>query len=269
MEPGSNDQNKSVSGHKIIVGRDDRIWFSNPTSGALTAISTTGVIQRYPEIAYQLTTGPDGTIWFLGFHRPGIGHLRGDGVIERFEPPNPGGDWSVPLLLDIVLGKDGNLWWSGEESTDGADEAESNFVVRMDVTGRVLGKYFIEHAVPISRASGWISAITSGPDGRIWGSMGRTYFAIDMQGDVRRYPRPTLAGTTGSGILRAGPRDRIWGADGNLGSVTLDGQWRDLHLSNAALPIQEIAIAPGPGRTLWVSATYQRQHSKGVLVVFR
>jgi len=144
----------------ITVGPDHNLWFVDQKQNGLFTIGTitlAGQITEYPtninvgvfqaesyEYA-QITTGPDGNLWFINPQAGGVGM----NLLGKF---TPGGVVTTYALnenpLAICAGADGNLWIM--EPTQVAVVTLSGAETDYGLT-----------------SSGWTS-ITLGPDGNIW-----------------------------------------------------------------------------------------------------
>jgi streptogramin lyase len=102
-------------------------------------------------IAWDVTSGPDGNLWFTEL-RGAIGRITPDGRVTEFPVAPPPGAASAGAW-DIAAGPDGDLWFI--ESDDQAD-----WIARMTPAGAV------DHfALP---AGHYASAIAVGPAGDPW-----------------------------------------------------------------------------------------------------
>src|SRR6185295_5258107 len=91
----------------------------------------------------DLTTGPDGNVWFTGAEADGqgvVGNVTPAGEVATFELPGEGGD--------IVAGKDGNLYVGGQDA-----------IWRVSTAGNV--------SVAL-QGSFKAESLTSGADGSLW-----------------------------------------------------------------------------------------------------
>ncbi|HEY7564386.1 MAG TPA: hypothetical protein VIA81_05625 [Acidimicrobiia bacterium] len=99
--------------HELILGPDGLLWMTAPAGigDHLGRISGTGDytdIQIEPPQAEALTIGPDGAIWMVqwGGNLAAIGRITTD--LEYTRTDLAGGQ----VLVDIVAGPDGRLWFS-------------------------------------------------------------------------------------------------------------------------------------------------------------
>ena len=95
----------------------------------------------------QITTGPDGNLWFTEYVGNKIGRITPAGVITEFPVPTLGG-W----LQGITAGSDGNLWFT---------EIDANKIGRITIEGAVT-----EYSTPTANSGP--EDITAGPDGNLW-----------------------------------------------------------------------------------------------------
>jgi streptogramin lyase len=92
--------------------------------------------------AQDITTGPDGNLWFTEFNI-GIGRITPQGVITEYAAFSP---------QDITAGPDGNLWFTSQNG---------NTIGRITITGD-------ETEYPIPTPASYPYGITAGPDGNLW-----------------------------------------------------------------------------------------------------
>jgi hypothetical protein len=133
----------------------------------------------------DITSGPDGALWFTESTANKIGRITTTGTITEFAVPtadsSPGG---------IAAGSDGALWFT---------EQSGNKIGRISVSGTI---------TEYPSAGGPIS-ITPGADGALWFT---EYFGVKIgrittAGVITQYPVPTAGYLQG---ITAGPRGGIW-----------------------------------------------------------
>jgi virginiamycin B lyase len=96
----------------IITGPDGKLYFAQwrPSTGyAIGRMTTAGVLKEYP-LAGQIVNGLTpayGSVWFavMGSSGSGLGNISPQGVITQNLLQSTD-------VLDVVLGPDGNLWFS-------------------------------------------------------------------------------------------------------------------------------------------------------------
>lgn len=139
----------------------------------------------------DMTTGPDGNLWFTEGMANKIGRITPAGTITEYPLPNAN---SYPT--HITAGPDGNLWF-----TEGGSAAAR--IGRITPDGAVT-----EFVVCVPGSS--IEGITAGPDGNLWfteysrNKVGR----ISPAGSITEFAIPT---TTGAPLgISAGSDGNIW-----------------------------------------------------------
>jgi virginiamycin B lyase len=109
----------------IIAGPDGNVWFTEVEANKIGRISPTGAIREFslPPNAlasdtgyvgipgsFDITSGPDGNLWFTEQGTGRIGRITPSGSIREYSRPTllscpaPGG------LDSITSGPDGNIW---------------------------------------------------------------------------------------------------------------------------------------------------------------
>ena len=142
---------------------------------------------------YDITTGPDGALWFAESSANKIGRITTAGVITEFPIPTAG---SFPD--DIRTGPDGALWFT---------EFFGKNIGRIPVTATVANPQITEFPTPTATSDP--DGITAGPDGALW----------FVENDANKIGRITTAGVfTEFPIPTAGSNARkiATGADGAL-----------------------------------------------------
>lgn len=102
----------------ITPGTDGALWFVEPVApGRIGRVTLSGSVTEFALnsglVPVAITAGPDGNMWFLEI-RPEdpvvetrIGRITPSGVVTEFALPG-----SVSFVGSIVLGQDGNLWFT-------------------------------------------------------------------------------------------------------------------------------------------------------------
>lgn len=149
---------------RITTGPDGAMWFTETTDNQIGQIvricatptsqgcSVVGEIAEYPVEPpgepVDITTGPDGALWFTDAGLEEIGRITVTGQITEYAA-NRGYD----ELGYITPGADGTLWFSS----------------MWDGTYCYLGQMTMSGEFPtFSPLCGYPTALTSGPDGSIW-----------------------------------------------------------------------------------------------------
>src|SRR5258708_5576374 len=95
----------------------------------------------------NITSGPDGNLWFTEFNTAKIGKITTGGTFTEFSIPSPGAGPS-----GITSGPDGNLWFTLYDTTQ---------IAKITPSGTIT-----EYSLP----SGFSvpQEISAGPDGNLW-----------------------------------------------------------------------------------------------------
>jgi streptogramin lyase len=265
----------AASAEGITTGPDGNIWFAGYTGSGMIAVPgiftnsgattsgvigminvTTHAITEFPDLmpntaANQITTGPDGNLWFANDGTNDIGIF--DPTTHAFTEvlvPGPGPYYSAGA---ITTGPDGNIWVvMGEDP--------GNTIARIDPTTHAV----TEFSVPLPPGSPGIpgallDGITAGPDGNIWftalgvgnpnqiGMINLTTDAITM------VPAP-LAGES----ITAGPDGDLWSISWTGNSITmLDPTTDEITTFPVSVPIPSpigSILIVGPDGNLWFAA---------------
>jgi RHS repeat-associated protein len=215
----------------------------------------------------QITSGPDGDLWFTDYEASKIGRATTSGAITEYALPvgsgpagiasGPDGDlWftdqstsrigkittsgvvsEYPLPAEsyperIVKGADGNLWFT---------EWHRNKIGKITTSGVIT-----EYSVP---SGSWPTGVASGPDGNLWFTdMGSSKVGkITTSGSVTEYslPRESLP----SGIT-SGPDGNVWFTESRpsrIAKITTAGTVTEYKITEGGA--REIAV--GPDHDLW------------------
>jgi streptogramin lyase len=180
-------------------------------------------------IPSDITSGPDGNLWFTDYIRNEIGRMTPQGVVTRFTIPSI---FSAPS--SITAGPDGNVWFT---------ELNANKIGRITPAGTIT-----EFSVPTPGA-GLYGGIVTGADGNIWFAEGNAYKLgrITPSGTVTEFP-------IGSAYeIALGPDGNIWTINpfGGIGRVTTSGSatWFSLPGSGPSGG----AITSGSDGNVWFS----------------
>jgi streptogramin lyase len=216
----------------IVIARENVIYFSS-NSGVSLMDSETGEVRNY----------------FTGGHPTSLAYVAGDSAVWFVEPTENkvgkswGGEPTTYALpsgsqpSEIVLGPDGNLWYT---------EAGTSKIGKMSTSGAILAEY----ALP---AGSKPQSLTVGPDGNLWFSEPGTkkIGKITTAGTpITEYALPAGAEVA---TLTAGPDGNLWYAGaGKVGKVTTTG----VFTGEYALPTgsNPDSLAAGPNNSLWLSA---------------
>jgi streptogramin lyase len=163
----------------------------------------------------SITRGPDGALWFsLEGGDGAIGRMTTSGVhTNTFPlPPCSGSSCSssIPPVDQIVLGPNGNLWFT---------MTRSNAIGQMNTAGGMA-------IYPIDTPDSQPEGLTVGPDGRLWFTEANFngIGAIDMGGTDEDWLLPTSG--SGPSDIAAGPDGALWFTESltnKVGRITTTG----------------------------------------------
>ncbi len=238
----------------------------------------------------QITTGPDGNLWFIekGAHQ--IGRITPSGSISEFPVAT-----SRNSLFGLTAGPDGDLWFCDQSNnkigrinpltaspgnpgitefpvlspssspssiTVGADgnlwftEESANKIGQITTAGTVT-----EFSAPAGNA---LNTITSGPDGNLWYNLFSASVGVTTtSGITSSFPDP--AGNFFPESLTTGPDGNLWQADANDGRIeriTAGGNFTQLVTPTGS---EVRGITAGPDGNLW----YTETNALGVVIVGR
>lgn len=236
----------------ITLGPDQNLWFVDQKQDGLFTIgtiTTKGRITEYPtninvgvfqpeSLEYaQITTGPDGNLWFvnpqatnLGINL--VGQITPKGAVTTF-PLNEGG-------LAICSGPDGNLWVT-----------EFTQIAVITTSG-------VESDYQVLNGTGF-TGITTGPDGNVWfteapNSFGyvvpSTFLVVEFAAHSQFF--------SPSGIT-AGPDGAVWmlgNVDSVIGRISTQGKLTNTYaLNHGSIPTWSTL---GPDGAVWFTEDLER-----------
>jgi streptogramin lyase len=184
----------------------------------------------------EMTTGPDGNLWFVESTANKIGRLTPAGTLTEFSTGLP----TSAGLFGITAGPDGNLWFT-----------ESN----ADRIGRITPTGVITQFSSGIKKGGSPHGIATGPDGRLWftetaaNRVGR----ITTAGSVTEFSAGISGGGSPWGIT-AGPDGNLWFSErggSRVGRITTGGVVTEFALPTG-LPT---GISSGPDGNIWIAET--------------
>ena len=111
----------------------------------------------------EITSGPDGALWFVEAVGGRIGRVTTAGVFTMYSVPG------ASQLSDIVAGPDGNLWFTDH------------------VAANIVGTITPQGAIDTHQVSG-AEHIVVGPDGNLWVGTGQSLWAHLPGGEHHRVP---------------------------------------------------------------------------------
>jgi streptogramin lyase len=210
---------------------------SRITSKVIVAYSgdICGVVTEFPVPTAasglrEITTGPDGAIWFSEYDTDKIGRSTTTGTISEFLVPTPS---SEPY--GITAGPDGNVWFT-------------------EVAGSKIGRITTAGAIaefPTTTGSSAPVDIAEGPDGNLWFAEGQAnnIGRITTLGTMAEFGIPTSASSPANVVT--GPDGNIWFteyATDKIGVSTVGGAINDFAVTGA----HPEGIAAGLDKALWI-----------------
>jgi streptogramin lyase len=224
----------------ITTGPDGALWFTETSN--IGRISTAGAITQYPQTGgpWGIVTGPDAALWFTLASSARIGRMTTHGILTASYPvPTP---HSNPY--GITAGPDGALWFA---------EYVGSKIGRMTTTG-------VGTEYPVASTYRGPVSITPGPDGALWFTEfnGNRIGRITTAGAITGYVVPTPY--CSPDWITAGPDGALWFTEaiGNkIGRITTAGSITEFPVPTAGS--QPTGIAPGPDGALWFTESVGNQ----------
>jgi virginiamycin B lyase len=191
--------------------------FSIPTSGSQP---------------FDITSGPDGALWFVEQGGNKIGRITTAGSITEFSVPTPGSGPS-----GITAGPDGALWFT---------ELFGGKIGRITTSGTIT-----EFTVPTSFSGP--GGITTGPDGALWFTQfnGNKIGRITTAGSITEFSIPTPGSQPVN--ITTGPDGALWFTEfaaNKIGRITTSGSITEFPLPPTS-PGGPQGIVAGPDGALW------------------
>lgn len=216
----------------VAAGADGNIWFTEHLTNRVARITPAGVVTEFPAGPAagsfgDLTTGPDGNLWYTKKHA--IGRVATDGSVTEFSAGLANGS----LLSDITPGPDGNLWFTDYYAGVGW----------ITPAGAIT-----EYSLGGDRRPG---GITTGPDGNLW-------FTDDDASTVNRLTTGLVltsfpvAPATGPHEIVMGPDRALWftAANNRIGRITTAGVLT-VYAAGITKGANPIGITAGPDGNVW------------------
>jgi virginiamycin B lyase len=286
---------------QLVFGPDGQAWFTGYYSEAgapgeeprylpqimrIDGQGNVGVVFEHKN-ANGFAVGPDGNVWLTNSR--GLSRLTPAGQLTEFPlPEEKFGQDFTQAAGPIVIGSDGNFWFSGYRAVPNGSEGKAVATIdRMTPSGQVT-------QFDLSGPGSFPTRLTEGPEGNVWfteasvSKVGR----ISPAGEIQMFQLPpesrpveivrgadgnlwvteektpvALARITptgeytefktelefGPGSLVAGPDGRLWFAagPGEVARMTPGGRVSVVHLPNATGVIDLVAGADG---NLWYTA---------------
>jgi streptogramin lyase len=221
-----------------------------PLSGSITRTHAQGTvtisefsIPTSGSNPVDITSGPDGNLWFVEFNGDKIGKITPTGTVTEYAPPT-----SNTSPESITSGPDGNLWFTEQY---GASQI-----------GKITpGGTATEYATPTNYSAP--TGITSGPDGNLWFTekFGNKIAKTTTGGTITEYTIPT--NNTNPERITSGPDGNLWFTEGNasqIGKITTSGTITEYPIPTGnSVPAR---ITSGPDGNLWFTEASGNQIGK-------
>lgn len=192
---------------------------------------------------------PDGSTWFSDGRW--IGRIGLNGKLSEFVLPEGGeGKPTTFAAGPIVIGGDGNVWFSGshyfrnEEAGSTSSGMSESIVDRLTPNGELT-------EFPLPADSGYPARIAVGPDGNVWFTepIGDRIGRITPLGQIERFPLPR---GSRPGDIVTGPDGALWFMEeaediAEIGRMTTSGQLTQFPLGKAF----SATLVSGPDGRLW------------------
>ena len=272
--PGSGNDSFSWEGSSahIVTGPDGNLWFTDTGNNQIDRVTLAGQVTQFMLPVHNVIDTSGG-----GLSGNGSGSGIGGSPITPLPIIDPILSPDDPAPADIVVGPDGNLWFT-ESGVDrigritpsgtitefttptadsnplgliaGADgnlwftESGGNAIGRITPAGAITE--FSVGSLDVSYSGG----ITQGPDGNVW------FLAADSDGNGE-IAKISPAGHVANFPLGSDPVDLTTGPDGNLWVATYDGEIDKVTTAGAVtrftIPTGDSAssITNGPDGALW------------------
>jgi hypothetical protein len=243
----------------ITAGPDHNLWFTDNGSGGgeIGRITTSGAVTMFPlpsgDVFWaedangvsQITTGPDGNLWFTASNNNGVsstayvGQITPAGSMTLFTVPADNAD-----AVAITAGPDGNLWFT------------------MDDSNNDLGQITTSGSITLFPGDGNGNAAYGGItswDGELWLADGAQVRRIATNGTGGDVPLP--AGSNANGAVAPGScTNTLWytGGDMSHSSVfpnndigTIDHLFNATALTTPTANSEPLSIIPTYAGTDW------------------
>lgn len=219
----------------MAPGLDGSVWFTDAAGDRVGRLSRNSLVQyelgpgRGPN---AIAAAPDGGAFFTNFDAGTVGRITPDGDFIEFTIPFPD-----DLPGDIVLGPDGNYWFTLDLASIGRITPEGVITIFPTPT---------EEAGPLG--------IAVGADGNLWfterlvNKIGR----MTTDGDAVDFPIPTADSEPWD--IAAAPDGALYFTErtaGRVARITTDGEITELGEADPTMQPRDIAL--GPDGALWYS----------------
>ena len=176
--------------------------------------------------AQDITTGPDGALWFTDTGANAIGRMTLDGTATEFPIPTP-----ATLPQGLAAGPDGRIWFAEYEGAQIGAVTTTGVITEYPLPGGLLDS----------------QQVVSGPNGDVW------FLAENRVGFLSTGGVGMLVGTlpTAQTSITVGPDGNLWtGGPYGVSRTTPDGTTMTFSLTGDVEPLVQW-IARGPDGNLW------------------
>jgi streptogramin lyase len=242
----------SFSGpNQITTGPDGNLWYTLNSSSKIGKITPSGTIMEYNISTLQtggIVSGPDGNLWVTEPGNNRIARVTTSGVVTNFSTPTNG---SNPA--DITIGLDGNLWFTEPGVSKIGKITTSGTITEYDVT-------------PSGSAPQYI---VTGPDGNLWftESQNDQICMMTTAGALTCYTTPTTsAGLMG---ITVGPDNNLWFTENfanNIGMITPSGVITEYAFPPGSQPKGIIAANGSLWVEEWVGQSIDQVDTNGTIL---
>ena len=234
----------SIGPGAIASGVNENLWFITPDYKQIARMTTSGEVTAFPtpplppnidptfieSTGNALSSGPDGSLWFVEAYDYAIGRITPSGELAEFNLLT-----RAPVTA-MAVGADGTMWFT---------QSIGHKIGRITPSGHV-AEFTVDGGAPY--------AITAGPDGNLWftktgfhAGIGR----ITPSGEITEFSTSSSAYA-----IVAGADGNLWAASpGTLRRITPDGSMTDFSIPTVT---PEFFLAPAtisatPDGSIWIA----------------
>ena len=147
---------EGVPSSSAVFGPDGRFWFAEPDLDRLTGVAPDGSVVHHELPAGRrpsvVALGPEGSLWYASAGSPQVGSVSSSGAVTEYDLP------SVDARVIAMAPGPGPALWLSIDTLDGG------VLARMGGRGELITEPLDQGRAP--------SAMSMGPDGRLWFSTG-------------------------------------------------------------------------------------------------
>ena len=147
---------EAVPSPSAVFGPDGRFWFAEPDLDRLTGMAPDGTAVHHELPAGRrpsvVALGPEGGLWYASAASPRVGSVSSSGAVTEYDLP------SVDARVIAMAPGPGPALWLSIDTLDGG------VLARMGGRGELITEPLDQGRAP--------SAMSMGPDGRLWFSTG-------------------------------------------------------------------------------------------------